>query len=86
MVDRVAGALLDLLELQLMPRADAGDEVIQTADDHEPVIAAGAQVLQRLQHELALDRLIADLGRDIRDDQVDWLIRRALQARRCQSP
>jgi hypothetical protein len=37
-------------------------------------------MLQWLQHKLALDRIITDLGRNIRDDQVNGLIRRAFEA------
>src|SRR6266508_4686718 len=63
-----------------MPRADAGDQVVKAADNDKPVIAAGPQMLEWLQDELLLDRLIADLGWDIGDDQVNRLDWRALQA------
>ena len=79
-VDSVAGALFDLLELQLIPHANAGDEVIQTANDNKPVITTGMEALQWLQNELALDRIIADLGRNIRHNQVNRLIRRMFEA------
>src|SRR6266511_2959394 len=63
-----------------MPHADAGDQVVKAADDDKPVIAAGPQMLEWLQDELLLDRLIADLGWDIGNDQDNRLGWRALQA------
>ena len=47
MVDRIAGALFDLLELEPMPHTNIGNQVIQPADDHEPVITAGAKAPDR---------------------------------------
>src|SRR5690349_7377931 len=79
-VDGITGALLDLFELQLMPYTNTGDEMIQAAHNHKPVITAGAQPLQWLQHELALDRVVADLGRYVCDDQINWVVGCALKA------
>src|SRR3712207_4474463 len=72
--------LLDFAEFQVMARPEPGDEVIQPADNYEPVVAAGPQARVGLQNELLLDSCIADLRGNIGNDEVIGEIGHAFHA------